>query len=393
MSIHAYPSYFVKDGITHQSAKGGLAAAVIASDPNGDEIIFHGNHPAVSVGSGDPNHKYTAIRNTPFNVKIRGADRHTSVLHQITIGDRKLSGNGHAVKRCIFQNFTLDGRGKQRPFISNEKSYGGVIGAKQCTLRSDNKTQFGFRSNGSYRTVFEDIDGNDGGQEWLIYCDYGPGRNIYRNISGKGWGRGIIQYVLRTYSNGNTVIDPNSELNIYNPVAINCGWAGAAAVTVNGFIGKVRIQDIYVDTPQKSGAVVCTFDNKQNEMSNPQAPANERIVIGPGFVDKVSLRACNQLVIVRGVVNIPNADRSMFNIDSCDELYFKSDETTVIESPKMAMFLEGRGFNKNQFRDKSIGKFEVLGDFSGWKRTGGGTLFEKRGNPINIEDFRSSRPE
>ena len=377
MTLVAYPERVEREGeavYRYEGGKDPLAWAVENSSPNGEDVILHYMSPqGIAIASGENYRRFEVVREAPFDVRIIGANMESG-LRYFRAGDK-----GGGFKLVTFEDMTIDGRTSQRVCQTETNTYGGTLKGKRLMVRTNPlKTQFGWRSNGSHRIVMIDVDFPDGGNEWAVYDDWAPGRNRYVRVTARNWWRGGIQRVLRPYSNPKTVLEDGGTF-IEHCAFYDCGSAGAAAVTINGFWGVVNITGLTVSSPYKTSAIVFTFDAKQAIQPFPWKPLGQRgPIIKPGFVNPDG-RAGGGLEVIGLDAYLPESDRSVMNIDSLAKLKISvGRKWRVVEANKWAVDLEPNGWEKSEFYDRSIGEVELEGDFSEWKSQG----FRRRLEPF-----------
>jgi len=383
------PADLADDINVDTGTKSAMRNFVMMSVP-GDVAQFHGQFARSAISSGNPGYSWTAVRPTPIkDIRIVGADMATSVINYIELGSQ--AGNFNNVS---FENFTFD-MTAQAGLKGMKHANGGTVKFKRVDAISRPTTKWGWRAEGSFGWVFEDITAFGGGQEHLIYVDNVQGFRAVRVVGGD-WKRSLIQLVCRWASSDGFphTRASSGDVLIRQCDAYDTGEAGAAAFTIAGHpTGSVEITDCWVDSPYDTGVVAAYLDKKQMELADPTNPRQSPIV-GPGFLNAES-NAIGDLTLTEVGCNLSGTRRNAFAIDSCGSVTVSGGlrPRTRIASEKQLHHFEYRGTGTmGGFGELSLGLLEInspLDPVGGWNAYRQADLWWRSGAAMTTDEVHA----
>lgn len=421
MGTIATPNWYERDGLRVHTTGGrsGIAAAMQtspASETTEPEVIhWSGNIGQLQVATGPSGGRFSVLRSQPLNVKMEGEGRGSpnSVLRGLITGesylDKHIDRMNPAIHRLVWTDFTADVRQANGayPIVTSLNTALGTFGARRCLVRSPGRqgvVKTIFRANASGRCVFTEIEALEGAQEYVCYANSGKGPSLVQGIRARDFGRGVFQGVLRTTENPWYTPEPEdgNSLAVENISARDCGASGSSAVSITGWADYITIRDLFVDSHWNTAAISLRYDKKQALLDKPSDPKKAN-VIGAGKL-LASGRAHGTVVIdlegsyIHTGRDIPGqaskSSRPALMIDSCDDLWITSDETTSVVAgagSNRALHLEHNGAGDIRTIDgvkvgtRGLGSFKTSGNFSGW-----GPM-QRQGQPFSADEYLSKR--
>lgn len=411
MAALATPTWYERDGVrvVPQNGRTGFAECLQTSPATNltppEDVLWLGSINKLEIAMGNLGYKFNVLRSEPLNVTLRGSGKGSaeSVISSFETRDQYVPGvvnPNPAIHRFVITDALVDLRGSkaQYPLLTGINTLAGKCGMRRVVIRSDGKlgsVLSAYRGNAAAEYIFVDVEADDGTDEYLIYCNLGPGGFKAKKIKGKHFGRGLIQVPLRWNENGFYVPDTGDIVDIEDIDAEDTGSAGAGVVNVWGGY-SVRVAQVKCLTSWATFAVVVGFDAKQAQTIGSGSTIQ---IVGPG---KILNGRASELVtvdlrgskIVTGVTqggSQQESGRPAVGIDSSHEAWLISDEETSVQSGGHGLELEwnGKGPIKTKIGQvigtRSIGEMHTAGNFSGWDS------FKKAGAAYHPDEDMSDR--
>lgn len=422
MGTLATRDWYERDGkrVNMKNGRSGIAEAMQTSPASkntpAEVIHWAGDIRQLQVATGPSGGKHSVIRSAALNVRMQGAGKgdSTSTLRGLITGERYSNGDvdrtNPAIHRLVWSDFVADvtQANVAYPIVTAVNTALGTFGARRFSVRSSGRqavVKTIFRGNASGRYVYTDGEAYEGAQEYLCYHNAGPGESVMRGLHGTGFGRGIVQAVLRTTENNWYTPEPEdgNSLEVRDITAKDCGASGSSAVSVTGWADRITIGGLYVDSHWNTAAISLRYDKKQADLDKPSDPKKAN-VIGPGKLLGAEGHAHGSVVLdledsfIRTGVDIPGqkskSSRPAIMVDSCAELLILSNDATSVSAGNgnnRALHLEHSG--KGDIRTvggtkvgtRGIGSFKTSGNFSGWRGA------YRNGQPFSADEYLSTR--
>lgn len=423
MTTFATPSYYVRDGkrVDMTGGRSGIMEAMQTSPADettkdAEEIKWVGDIGQAQIATGPKGGRFSVYRDRPLNVKMKGEGmgHPNSVLRGMITGEQYANGSidrsNPAIHRLIWSDCTVDVTKAQTayPIVTSVNTALGTFGVRRCEVLSSGRNAVVktiFRGNASGRYVYTGIEALDGAQEYLCYHNAGPGKSLARSLRAEGFGRGVVQAVLRTTENNWYTMEPDdgNSLIVDNIYAKDCGASGSSAVSITGWADHIEVRDLHVDTPWNTAALSLRFDQKQAELDDPNNPKKAN-VIGPGKLLGPEGHAHGTVIIdmegsyVSTGVAIPGqsstSSRPALMIDSCRDLWVLSGPETYVRAgngTNKALHVEHNGAGDIRTQagttvgTRRVASIKTSGNFSGWGPT------YRNGQPISMNEYLSAR--